>query len=443
MWVSDAERAFALAAGARIEVTAAASLAEPLAAALRSHGYNASVVAVPSGKADAVIITEGLTAGEAAARHWAALQGAKAARRDGAVTVLLQAASPTSGLDGLSRTLRKEWPESTCVAWTLSGTEPAAIIHALASGYGDGLLTEHQSLQHAEPGAPVFPAPALQAHHPSVWLVTGGARGVTASCAIELARQAGGTILLAGRSAETPWPAGLPEANDLKSLRGLLVARSRMTGERVTPAEIDRTARNLLAGAEIRATLAAIREAGAIAEYVPLDAGDAVAVAHTISDVQARHGRIGGWVHGAGVLADKLAMDKTEVELRRVFAPKVGGLENILGALDPVQLSHVGLFSSAAAFFGNRGQSDYAMANALLASAGRNLARATPGAQVKVFHWGPWAGGMVDDTLASHFEAQGIPLIPVDEGARIFATELLGGNRDQVELIVGEAWATA
>jgi hypothetical protein len=83
------------------------------------------------------------------------------------------------------------------------------------------------------------------------------------------------------------------------------------------------------------------------------------------------------------------------------------------------------------------------MANAWLASAGRSLARTNPSARVKVFHWGPWAGGMVDDALASHFETQGIPLIPVNEGARIFASELLAGDPGQIELIVGEAWADA
>lgn len=158
--------------------------------------------------------------------------------------------------------------------------------------------------------------------------------------------------------------------------------------------------------------------------------------------VQKTYGPITGWVHGAGVLADKLAVDKTEAELRRVFAPKVDGLVNILGALDPAKLMHVAFFSSAAAFFGNRGQSDYAMANALLASAGRSLASTHPSLRVKVFHWGPWAGGMVDAALAVHFEAQGIPLIPVAEGARIFAGELLGGDPAQVELVVGQAWAT-
>jgi NAD(P)-dependent dehydrogenase (short-subunit alcohol dehydrogenase family) len=174
-----------------------------------------------------------------------------------------------------------------------------------------------------------------------------------------------------------------------------------------------------------------------------LDAGDSTAVATTLADLQKMHGPITGWVHGAGVLADKLAMDKTETELRRVFSPKVDGLMNILGALDAEQLRHIAFFSSAAAFFGNKGQSDYAMANAFLASAGRSLAQSLPNARVKVFHWGPWAGGMVDGALASHFEAQGIPLIPVDEGARIFADAVLGGDPDQVELIVGEAWATA
>jgi NAD(P)-dependent dehydrogenase (short-subunit alcohol dehydrogenase family) len=148
-------------------------------------------------------------------------------------------------------------------------------------------------------------------------------------------------------------------------------------------------------------------------------------------------------VHGAGVLADRLAEEKTEAELRRVFAPKVGGLENVMRYLDSARLTHVALFSSAAAFFGNRGQSDYAMANAWLTRSAHLLAQAQPGLRVKVFHWGPWAGGMVDATLAGHFEAQGIPLIPLGEGARIFASELLWGDPDQIELVVGEAWAEA
>lgn len=436
--------AFSLPAGAQIEITdTEPEIATALAAALSVRGLAVQKVSKPSGRASAAILTEGLSNHAPADRHWAALDAARTARAAGGVVILLQQADAYSGLEGLSRTLRKEWTDAQVFAWTLPYADADLVTYALMGGHGDGALTPEGALIRPEAGSSLLPPPAYDQDSSGVWLVTGGARGVTADCAIELARRAGGTILLAGRSAVAPWPSDLPPTNDLKILRGLLVERSRDSGQRITPAEIDKTARSLLAGSEIRATLSAIQSAGAQATYIPLDAGDSAAVSATLADVQNMHGPITGWVHGAGVLADKLVMDKTEAELRRVFAPKVDGLMNILAAVDIAQLRHIAFFSSAAAFFGNKGQSDYAMANALLASAGRSLAQALPSARVKVFHWGPWAGGMVDGALASHFEAQGIPLIPVDEGARIFADALLGGDPDQVELIVGEAWATA
>ncbi|MBA3069727.1 MAG: SDR family NAD(P)-dependent oxidoreductase [Hyphomonas sp.] len=440
-------RAFNLPPGASIDVTEAGDASAVIVQALTQSGYRARLVSQPDGSSNATIVTEGLTSQDAASRHWLVLQAAKHGRRNGSLILLLQPNRAASGLEGLSRTLRKEWPDVDTFAWTIQGDTQAdmgaQIVRALKQGFGDGILSTSGALMVPEAGEPLEPPTAHEAVQPAVWLVTGGARGVTAACAIELARAAGGTILLAGRSAETPWTEGLAHAGDLKTLRGSLVEHSRQNGARVSPAEIDRTARALLAGAEIRETLASVRAAGANAVYLPLDAGDAAAVAKTLSSAQHAYGPITGLVHGAGVLADRLAADKTEAELRRVFGPKVDGLNNILNSIDVGQLSHVGFFSSAAAFFGNRGQADYAMANALLASAGRTLAEDLPAARVKVFHWGPWAGGMVDSALASHFEAQGIPLIPVDEGARIFVNELLGGDRSQVELVVGEAWAVA
>lgn len=418
-------------------------LAGAIAGTLSELGYDVRRVEQPSGSADGAILTEGTTSQSHEQRHWCALQAARAARRNSGVIILLQSAGLYSGLEGLSRTLRKEWPGTQTFAWTIPGGGAAQVAQGVRQGHADGVIEASGELLTAEPGAPVAPPSSLPVAEPSVWLITGGARGVTAACAVELARAAGGTILLAGRSDETPWPDALPLTNDLKTLRGLLVERSRQTGQRVAPAAIDRTARNLLAGAEIRETLQAIRAAGASAAYIPLDAGDSAAVADVLGGAQQRFGAITGWVHGAGVLADRLAAEKTESELRRVFSPKVGGLMNILAVIDPLQLRHIAFFSSAAAFFGNRGQADYAMANALLASAGRSLDLSLHAAQVKVFHWGPWAGGMVDSALASHFEAQGIPLIPVDEGARIFVNELLGGAPDQTELVVGESWATS
>ena len=442
--LSEDQPAFSLPAGAQIEVTdAEPGIATEIITALSARGFAARKVAQPSGRNSTAILTEGLTRLPPADRHWAVLDAARAARNAGGVVIVLQQADTYSGLEGLSRTLRKEWTDTQAYAWTLPYPDADLVTYALMSGYGDGALTPEGALVQPEAGNAIAPPETYDPQGSGIWLVTGGARGVTADCAIELARRVGGTILLAGRSAIAPWPGDLPITDDLKTLRGLLVQRSRNSGERITPAEIDKTARGLLAGAEIRETLATIQGAGAQATYITLDAGDSTAVSATLADVQKKYGPITGWIHGGGVLADKLAMDKTEAELRRVFSPKVDGLMNILGAVDTSQLRHIAFFSSAAAFFGNKGQSDYAMANALLASARRSLAQDLPSARVKVFHWGPWAGGMVDAALAGHFEAQGIPLIPVDEGARIFADALLGGDPDQVELIVGEAWASS
>ncbi len=145
----------------------------------------------------------------------------------------------------------------------------------------------------------------------------------------------------------------------------------------------------------------------------------------------------------AGVLADKLAMDKTEAEVRKVFGPKIDGLLALLGAIDVSQLTHIGLFSSASALFGNTGQADYAMANESLNQLARQLASELPHAQVKSYNWGPWDGGMVDAGLAAHFAQQGIALIGQADGARIFADQLLDGDRNMVELLVGDEWSGA
>jgi len=212
-------------------------------------------------------------------------------------------------------------------------------------------------------------------------------------------------------------------------------------GEKPSPAAIDKAARAAIAGLEIRATLAEIRAAGAEAHYLPMDTSDAASVDAALSTIAHRFGQITGLIHGAGIIADRLVEEKTEAELRRVLATKAEGLFHILSRIDRTALRHVGLFSSASAFFGNRGQSDYAMANAILANAGRALRAELPAAQVKVFDWGPWEGGMVDATLASHFRQQGVPLIPLAEGARIFTHELLAGNPADVELVVGTVWS--
>lgn len=425
-----------------VEVTdAEPAAADALLAELSAAGIPATRVVTPSGTAGTVFFTEGLSDAPMTSRHWVALKASRKARASGAQLIFLQHLYADTGLEGFTRTLRREWPDVSAACWTLSGSVPSETVsHWLGQASEDLWISPDATARRIVLG-PMLSPRALAPAGNSLWLVTGGARGVTAACAIELARQSGGTFILAGRSAETPWPEGIPETADLKTLRGLMASAAVKRGEKPSPAAIDKSARAALAGLEIRATLAQITATGADAHYLPMDTSDAGSVAATLATIQQRFGPITGLVHGAGVIADRLVEEKTEAELRRVFATKAEGLFHILSNIDRAALRHVGLFSSASAFFGNRGQSDYAMANAILANAGRALRAERPAAQVKVFDWGPWEGGMVDATLASHFKEQGVPLIPLGEGARIFVHELLTGDPSDVELIVGTVWS--
>ena len=422
--------------------TAEPAAAEAIRAALAAAGIPASLVQVPGGAAATVVFTEGLSGAPMTTRHWAALTASRAARQPGARLVFLQKIAADTGLEGLARTLRREWPEVSAGCWTLLDSVPGEVIAAwLDTGIEDLWISADGAARRAVLGVSLKPQPIPPQEAPGVWLVTGGARGVTASCAIEVARKSGGTFILAGRSAETPWPSDVPETGDLKSLRGLMATAAVKRGEKPSPAAIDKAARAAIAGLEIRQTLSEIRATGAQAQYLPMDTSDAASVSTALDALHQRFGVLTGLIHGAGIIADRLVEEKTEAELRRVLATKAEGLFHILSRIDRAALRHVGLFSSASAFFGNRGQSDYAMANAILANAGRALQAELPAARVKVFDWGPWEGGMVDATLASHFKQQGVPLIPLAEGARIFAHELLGGDPADVELVVGTVWS--
>lgn len=434
----------------KIAITAAnAALAEALCEAFAALGIDAQIVddgGIPSG--DLIVLTEGtVIAYSALERHWGLLNLCQSLREEDASIVMLgyhdtRELSALSGLRGLSRTLRQEWPQTQINTIEFSASCCAdEIAQALLEGPSEGCLSNGQlSDMIVTDDALTLPGPS-QVHDAGNWLITGGARGVTATCTIELARHIGaGKFFLAGRSDVVEWPANVPECDSLPALRGLLITAAKDRGEHPRPAEIDKQARALLAGREVRNTLSALSQHGVEAHYVKLDVSDRADVQAKLTELTKQHGAFTGLVHGAGVLADKLAIKKTEADVASVFAPKVDGLLNILTGLDLTALTHCGLFSSAAAVFGNPGQSDYAMANAWLNAVAQHLWAAKSQLQVKSFCWGPWAGGMVDDTLAAHFVARGIPLIGLQEGAEIFAHHLLYGDRDSVNLLIGDRW---
>ncbi|MCF6328509.1 MAG: KR domain-containing protein [Henriciella sp.] len=433
---------------APIEITGAdEAIAAAIAEALIGANVTASIVNQPSGNARTVILTEGLKSGDLIDRHWSVLAQSCLAQSGAAKIICLQHTATDfteqTGLAGLARTLRKEWDTVETVCWAFEACEPGLSIRALSGGLGDAVVAGDGNWREQAIGSALQPPLIRNMDQGGVWLITGGARGVTASCTAELARRTGGTFILAGRSAQAAWPAGVARTTDIKALRAALAQQAKTVGEKIKLPDLDRMAHQALAGQEIGETIAAIEIAGGTAHYAQLDLSDDAAVRVQIMDLQTRFGQITGLVHGAGVLADRLALKKTRNDLATVFGPKVLGLQSVLGALDISALTHVALFSSASAAFGNVGQADYAIANTCLNQIANLLADQTPGLRAKAFNWGPWDGGMVDTSLAELFTAQGIGLIDRQDGARIFADQLLDGDPAEIELLVGDRWTVS
>jgi acyl transferase domain-containing protein len=142
-----------------------------------------------------------------------------------------------------------------------------------------------------------------------------------------------------------------------------------------------------------------------------------------------RLGPITGIIHGAGTLADKLIEKKSEQDFERVYSPKVKGLENLLDCVPASQLDYLILFSSVAAFHGNVGQTDYAIANEILNKAAYLVKRDHPSCHVVSINWGPWDAGMVTPELKAIFAQRGVEVIPIEVGARMFVDELVAADQ--------------
>ncbi|GGB79702.1 SDR family NAD(P)-dependent oxidoreductase [Henriciella pelagia] len=426
--------------------------------AMMEAGLVVREVDQPSGQADALVLASGFSGDTLTAHSRAVAQLSRAAPRleqsQGAL-VLLQdtggsfqprdARAWLGGLAGLGRTAQKEFPSITVrtidVDLAALGARPAAdrVVEELLSGGAAPCvgLSETGRVVPAEVDAHNAPSSPDTISAQDTFLVTGGARGVTATCIIELSRRTRANFVLLGRSHIEDWPAGLASDLDERALRGALAARAKAGGQKMSPAELNRQASRLLAGAEIRQTLSALEAAGSRVHYAVADVADASAVKAAIRDAESLFGPITGLVHGAGVLADKLIREKTAEQIARVFSPKVLGLQTILSTLDARRLKHIAFFSSVAARYGNTGQSDYAMANEILNRVAHGMKAANPGACVTSLGWGPWDGGMVDDSLRAKFAEMGVSLIPQQDGANLFADALLAGPLCPVELIIG------
>ena len=336
----------------------------------------------------------------------------------------------SGGLGGLTKTVAREWPGINCKAIDLApnfgdpqAAAEAILDEAFLSGPVEvGISAQGRMLLQLERSAfdlldirkPLNPGDLL--------LVSGGARGVTAECALSLAKAFQPTIVLIGRSplpeAEPEWLAGLEKDAEIKK------AIMTHTGRKMTPKEVNQAFKRLLFSREITQNIARIEAAGSRVLYRSVDVRDAEAVQALVQELQQECGPVCGLIHGAGVLADRKIEDKTPEQLDRVYGTKVEGLLNLLEAIQNAPLKVLTVFSSTTARFGRIGQVDYAIANEVLNKLTQQYARKNPDCRAVAVNWGPWAGGMVTAAHERIFKKEGIEVIPLRAGADYLVQEL-------------------
>lgn len=352
-----------------------------------------------------------------------------------------------AALGGLAKTAAREWPRAKVQVIDLAteGREPEEV----GAQFGAELLRDSADLEVGLTADGRRVVPQLQAVSArssgraltpgGVWVVSGGARGVTASCLLALTRRNPLRLVLLGRTAidGDEIPELRPATTDAE-LKTILLAAARRRGVAPTPRELQQQANAVLAAREARATCEGLRAAGAEVRYEAVDVADARALDGVLGRIRAEWGPVRGVVHAAGVLADKALHEKTDEQFDRVYTTKVHGFRALLAATREDPLEVLCCFSSVAARVGNAGQADYAAANEVLNKLCQvEQRRRGDACLVRAINWGPWDGGMVTAGLRARFAAMGVPLIPRAAGAEVFADIVTGVLPVRVESVVG------
>ncbi|HUG92877.1 MAG TPA: C45 family autoproteolytic acyltransferase/hydrolase [Planctomycetaceae bacterium] len=269
-----------------------------------------------------------------------------------------------------------------------------------------------------------------------VVIVTGGARGVTAEVARELGRRFDVKLHLIGSSPLPEIPDAYRDlsADELKDVKASLMKEARANGENPLDAwsrfekalEIDRNLRSF-AGAGLKAS------------YHACDISNRAALAKLLDEIRAADGPVHAIIHGAGY-ERAASFEKKQPELvDRTIAAKVDGAAALMELTRRDPLKYFAAFASVSGRFGGVGQTDYCLANEMLAKLVDWYRTARPECRSAVFHWHAWDDvGMAVRPESKHItKLHNIRFMPAREGTRHLIDELLAGVPER-EVVVTE-----
>jgi enediyne polyketide synthase len=235
-------------------------------------------------------------------------------------------------------------------------------------------------------------ASALSAY--DLLLVSGGGKGITAECALTLARSSGCRLALLGRSH--------PERDK-----------------------------------ELQNNLQRFRSTGVVFEYFPTDLTDEMVALETIHRIQVEMGPVTALLHGAGINNPAQLEEITERDLRATLEVKLIALRNMLKALDQSKLHLLLTFGSIIGRTGLRGEGHYGLANEWLRMEVEEWQRQHAACRCLNLEWSVWAGVGMGQRLGvlESLQQQGITPLPLDQ-ALSYLPELLAWETAPTSCIV-------
>ncbi|MFQ5485636.1 MAG: SDR family NAD(P)-dependent oxidoreductase, partial [Desulfobacterales bacterium] len=357
------------------------------------------------------------------------------------------------GLAGLAKTVHMEWENVLCRSFDVSPNwkNPQETSKAIVSdllnadrlgpvevGLDPSLSSTVRYTLKLKP-SPLPPNHAIKTDldDKDVVIVTGGARGITASTLFSLSSYAKPTLILLGRSpaptAEPDWLTGLKDESEMKTA----ILEKEFSDYKGSPRKLEERLKQIMTNREISDTLNRLMDKNIIVRYYSVDIRHITAVRSVLDEIRSVYGPIKGIIHGAGVVEDRLIIDKTAKQFENVFDTKVKGIRGLLQATEQDHLKYLIFFSSIVARIGNRGQADYAMANEVLNKIAWQESLLRPKCRVISINWGPWDGGMVTPDLKREFARKKIGVIPVETGAEFMLREMIKDGENHSEIVAG------
>ncbi len=229
-----------------------------------------------------------------------------------------------------------------------------------------------------------------------VLLVTGGAKGITAECALAMALDSGAKLALIGRDA---------------------------------PADDE----------EISTNLARMTAAGVACQYARADVTDAAQIAAAVAELEAGLGPITGVMHGAGRNEPSALPNLTEERFHQTLAVKIAGLRLVLDAVQENKVKLLVTFGSIIGRAGLKGEAHYSTANDWMTELTVDFQRAHPQARALAMEWSVWSGAGMGERLGvvEALMRDGITPVSVEDGLSVLRQVLADPDAGPVVTITG------